>query len=43
MKLIGKLATFLLVFSLLFVFLRIYSGYEQVHLMADFEDIGGIP
>jgi hypothetical protein len=43
MKLIGKLVAFLLVFSLLFVCLRVYSGYEQVILMADLEDIGGVP
>ena len=42
MKLIGKLVAFLLVFSLLFLFLRIYSGYDQVILMADLEDIGGV-
>jgi hypothetical protein len=43
MKLIGKLFAFLLAFSLLFVFLRVYSGYEQALLMADLEDIGGVP
>jgi hypothetical protein len=43
MKLIGKLAAFLLVFSLLSVFLRLNSGYEQVLLVADLEDFEGIP
>ena len=43
MKLIGKLAAFLVVFSLLFLLLRIYSDYDQVILMADLEDIGGVP
>ena len=43
MKLIGKFAAFLLAFSLLFAFLRINSKYEQALLMADLEDIGGIP
>lgn len=40
MKLIGKLVAFLLVFSLLFLFLRIYSSYDQVIFMADLEDRG---
>jgi hypothetical protein len=43
MKLIAKFVVFLLLFSLLFLLLRIYSGYDQVILMADLEDIGGVP
>jgi hypothetical protein len=43
MKLIGKLVAFLLVFSLFFVFLRVYYRYDQVILMADLEDVGGAP
>ena len=43
MKLIGKLVAFLVVFSFLFVVLRGYSDYDQVILMADLEDIGGVP
>jgi hypothetical protein len=43
MKLIAKFVVFLLLFSLLFLLLRIYSSYDQVILMADLEDIGGVP
>jgi hypothetical protein len=43
MKLILKTGAFLVAFSLLFVFLRAYSNFDQAILMADLEDVGGVP
>jgi hypothetical protein len=43
MKVIAKTVIFLLLFTLLFSLLRAYSDYERVILMADLEDIGGVP